>query len=699
MALAYLWTLFRLNRTHLNPYIRSFVIDHGLRPNSAEEAQLVASRIEPLLGKPSRVITLNWDKYGNPNDITAKETIARNLRFRALAEAARNCDLQCILLGHHADDSVETSICRIRTSSRASGLIGMKSVANIPECFGLYGINGSGAFNRLTSHSKLPQYVGGPESGGITIGRPLLEFAKSRLVATCKKAGIEWIEDKSNQDVTLTPRNAVRMMLKNNLLPMALRSENMLAMIKNINHKLQATRKIAQKFHEATYVKSLDLRSGVMEVYLPSIEFTSTLLKDYPNEQEVFLGFAEHFYSLAVSVYSGQVLRMRITIRTARILFEGLLKGYSKEKRNDLSFGKIMVQYLDSLVIDGKLYTGLRLCRSTFSVNRNPDRPASILLPPLTEIPGYWMTKNDPGIDTTLQPPLLTENTKQAKRLEESNKDDPLLRYPLIENVRNRTSQKGLGTDDTHLWDGRFWISIQNYSPVPLQLEALDQSKMAYFRLTMYGSQWDTYLKLFSEAAPGDARWTIPAIVCHEPPPRDSMVRPNRKLFLRSVRHEESAVDESPALEIFKYSGEPIRGKGDRCMNSRSPLPGKVGTIVNYSLGLDPFASGDTQSRGPKHRNNLLDNPPIRTGIVDTARYPMPSGPFIVAIPTMGMFLNHYWAQLLRYDIRYKKVDLNDMEYITSYRMEKPVMVDGLRKDAILPKVVGERIESESEIL
>ena len=703
MALAYLWTQLRLNRPSYNPYVRGFVIDHGLRPDSAEEAQLVASRLEPLLGKPGHVITLNWDKYGNPKHITAKETVARKLRFRALAEAARNWDLQAILLGHHADDNVETSICRITTSARGSGLIGIKGVANIPECFGLYGVDGSGAFNRLSSHSTYQHYIGGPESGGITIGRPLLEFPKSRLVATCEKAGIGWVEDKTNQDVSLTPRNAVRWMLKHDLLPMALRSENILGMIANINEKSREIKTIAQKFHELSQIKSLDLRSGVMEVYLPTNKFAATLLENYPNEQDIFQGFAEYFYSLAEAVHPSKVLKMSLTIRSARILFEELMgKKHSIEKtKNNLSFCKIIVKRLDSLMINGEPHTGLRLHRSPFSENKNSDRPESIVLPSLFKNIGHEIDQD------SLQLPSSNTDARQGTKHKVLRKIDNLLLHPVTANAGDIGKRQKLpGTDDTHLWDGRFWISIQNYSPVPLRLEALNEDKMAYFRSTMYGYHWNTYLDLFKEAAPESARWTLPAIICEGLPPVESMIPPNQKVFYNPARTRGKTIDKAslPEFEIFKYSTEPMgrRRDGDGVNSRVAALPGKVQTIVPYSLDpSDPPTTGDAalSKRSSANIGSVFGFSSIPVGRVNAETYPKPSGPFIVAIPTMQIFLNHYWAKRLKYDIRYRRIALTDMEYVTRYRMEKPIMVDGLRKDFTLPKVVGERLGTSSSSL
>ena len=58
MALAYLWSFLlkspsrdlRGSSKHPVSYFQSFVVNHGARQGSAEEAQLVATRLEKLLG-------------------------------------------------------------------------------------------------------------------------------------------------------------------------------------------------------------------------------------------------------------------------------------------------------------------------------------------------------------------------------------------------------------------------------------------------------------------------------------------------------------------------------------------------------------------------------------------------------------------------------------------------------------------------
>ena len=172
MALAYLWSQFRLHQPDYNPFVQGFVIDHGLRPGSVEEARAVASRLETLLGKPGRVITLDWSKYGGAGKVNSIETTARQLRFQALGQAARSSNIQCILMGHHADDATETALFRLAKGSQGTGLLGVKSIANIPECDGLFGIRATRGRQRQPSREQILRARARPPAAPGSISTP-----------------------------------------------------------------------------------------------------------------------------------------------------------------------------------------------------------------------------------------------------------------------------------------------------------------------------------------------------------------------------------------------------------------------------------------------------------------------------------------------------------------------------------------------
>ncbi|MCB2109211.1 MAG: tRNA lysidine(34) synthetase TilS [Rhodobacteraceae bacterium] len=143
-------------------------VDHKLRPESTAEAQLVADWMAAL-GIRHRCLT--WHEGTDAADSPASlETAARVARYRMLTEWCVEEGIDYLLLAHHADDQIETFWMRLARGSGLNGLAAMRPVSR---------------------------------RNGIALVRPLLDFAKARLVATCRARKQRWIEDSSNAD----PRN------------------------------------------------------------------------------------------------------------------------------------------------------------------------------------------------------------------------------------------------------------------------------------------------------------------------------------------------------------------------------------------------------------------------------------------------------------------------------------------------------------
>jgi tRNA(Ile)-lysidine synthase len=117
--------------------VHAFIVDHGARPESSDEARRVAE-IMQRYSFQAHVLRLQWGPEGIPNS-SGFETAARTARYRALARACIKNEVRHLLLGHHSDDLAETVMLRMICSSRAEGLRGMKSTSRIPEAWGIYG--------------------------------------------------------------------------------------------------------------------------------------------------------------------------------------------------------------------------------------------------------------------------------------------------------------------------------------------------------------------------------------------------------------------------------------------------------------------------------------------------------------------------------------------------------------------------------
>lgn len=183
---------------------------------------------------PSKIITLDPQHYGDAHATRKIESVARRLRYRALGTECRERGIINLLFAHHADDQAETTLMRLANNYLGSGLAGMRREARIPECEDLYGVHDSGSPRMLRREYALP--TGNAqnvdmlvESGGINVLRPLLSYTKDRLVGTCQEASMQWVEDHTNKDRSLTLRNTVRYLHEADLLPVALRRPNLCA--------------------------------------------------------------------------------------------------------------------------------------------------------------------------------------------------------------------------------------------------------------------------------------------------------------------------------------------------------------------------------------------------------------------------------------------------------------------------------------
>lgn len=139
--------------------ITALTVDHGLRPESANEAQQVGQWMLER-GIPHHILTITVSNDGNT------QANARTARYDAMSEWCRQRAVDTLLLAHHQDDQAETLLLRLARGSGVAGLRGMQ-----PE----------------TSRD------------GIRLVRPLLEIPKSDLHDYLRRQNQCWVEDPSNQ--------------------------------------------------------------------------------------------------------------------------------------------------------------------------------------------------------------------------------------------------------------------------------------------------------------------------------------------------------------------------------------------------------------------------------------------------------------------------------------------------------------------
>ncbi|MBA4163495.1 MAG: tRNA lysidine(34) synthetase TilS [Erythrobacter sp.] len=141
--------------------VEAATVDHGLRAESADEAQMVA-RLCRDLGIAHAILPV---KVGRGN----LQAEARAARYRALDEWMEARRLELLATAHHADDQAETLLMRLNRGSGLSGLAGARASGNVPD-----------------SRRRLV--------------RPLLAWRKHELCELVRVAGAIPVSDPSNAD-------------------------------------------------------------------------------------------------------------------------------------------------------------------------------------------------------------------------------------------------------------------------------------------------------------------------------------------------------------------------------------------------------------------------------------------------------------------------------------------------------------------
>jgi tRNA(Ile)-lysidine synthase len=147
-------------------------IDHGWRPESAEEARLSKLEAESL-GCPFHTIRLDPPP--------SNEEAARDARWNFFRSLFAKIPFQALALGHQADDLAETVLKRVFEGAHLTSLTAMREIST---------------------------------RDGITIWRPLLSFSKRDLTAYLDQKQLTPFYDSTNDDPTF-----LRSRIRHQLLP------------------------------------------------------------------------------------------------------------------------------------------------------------------------------------------------------------------------------------------------------------------------------------------------------------------------------------------------------------------------------------------------------------------------------------------------------------------------------------------------
>jgi len=143
------------------PLLHVACVDHGLRPDSALEAEDVGKWAQRL-GLLHHVL-----RWGGEKPKTRLQERAREARYALLIAHAKRIGAEGLVTAHHADDQAETILFRLLRGSGLRGLRGMEA---------------------SRQRNGLPHF------------RPLLDLTKADLLAVCVHEHHPFVRDPSNTD-------------------------------------------------------------------------------------------------------------------------------------------------------------------------------------------------------------------------------------------------------------------------------------------------------------------------------------------------------------------------------------------------------------------------------------------------------------------------------------------------------------------
>ncbi|KAH8816274.1 mitochondrial tRNA-lysidine synthetase [Xylogone sp. PMI_703] len=471
MALAVLCSRLITSQRDINACIpnislQAFVVDHRAREGSNLEAKNVADILQNN-GIRTQILTLDWHGSSQPSKLPNFETLARRYRFQALGLACKELNIKSLLLAHHEDDQAETVLMRLIAGHRGLGLAGIKSSAGIPECYGIHGVYESGAlddqlgdFKPPNGNNSLEYNVGlevpnlNSENGGIRIYRPLLGFSKDRLIATAQVENMPWFEDLTNKDPTLTRRNAVRYLFKSYQLPAALSKSSLLSMSRRIDSRHEALQETAKQWLIHCQMMDFEWRTGTLRVR-------------FPKDLEL----------LGLSSDSNLPRSPKEIPEIALLMVREVVKIVTPDEHVPLS-----------------------------SLHSTVERIFLELFPDGREIPNLASFAT-----SGVQFQLMSSATE-----EQQDREWLISRQQYISSPCKRPMHEVLPSDTWSPWilyDGRYWIRILNQHSVPLRVRPFRKEDLQGFKSSLSRTDRKSLENILKSLAPGDIRWTLPAIV------------------------------------------------------------------------------------------------------------------------------------------------------------------------------------------
>ncbi len=487
-------------------------------------------------------MNIEWPESGDPSKLSNFETVARRLRFMALGKACLERNIKSLLVAHHQDDQVETVLMRMSQGHRGAGLKCILPVSDMPECWGIHAVHTSGASeltekikalrgqklaqieddwdNRQGTRQRFHPRHGDENSveqdteeeqspplkiqdGSIKVYRPFLGFAKGRLEATCLALRVNWVEDETNHDPALTPRNAIRQILKLGRLPEAIQKTSLLALVTRMRHKIVNRNGHADKIFRKCEIRMLDTRVGAVIVRFPIYDFdrkgipTMYLHQAMLNKEYTFALSLRHMIGLVTPLE-------RVTLKSlnpaVKAIFPKLLDD-AGEQMWKFTCGQVNFERARSALAKPKPNTRL-----------DPEF--------------VWILTRKPYASTRPSPSITFSAT--ASPSESSN---------------------------SALWDGRFWFCVRNQSPRPVVVRPLYPADLTSLRDALPEGQVKDLNEILRVVAPGKTRWTLPVIAeAEEETPKAEADQERAAAVSSDVSRQDTGRDMKKSIPNFKES-------------------------------------------------------------------------------------------------------------------------------------------------
>lgn len=509
------------------------VVDHRMREGSGLEAEAVRASLADL-GLKVHVMSIGWrdvledSGYSHPKELPNFETVARRLRYRKMAVMCAKAKMASLFFAHHEDDQYETVLMRLMSGHGAAGLLGMRSATDIPESYDIHGAYQSGLvddqaskmpminyrpmrnelssikdqmmadldpelvareltegtpasaylydeFDTYVPRTKMMFPVAPPkvEDGGVMVYRPLLEFSKDRLIATCEANGVPWFEDATNQDATLTMRNAVRHLYRNHTLPTALQKPAILDMSRRLRRQAELDEAEVDRLLGRTMVRDFESTTGTVIVQLPSFRIPRArrgLDREARRARRL-----EHYRYIAA------------------LLLKRLIAMVTPEQPGPFATN------LQNQVL--RLFSSLNDDPSSYPLHPKAFNVSSVhFLPVHTSTrpgaPMNWYLTREPYVSGRPPPSCAFRRLSISARW---RRRPELWRWPAWK--------------PWQLWDGRFWVRMRNRTNVHAAFAPFEARHAKAFRDSLPDGQTrDKLAALLRYHAPGKVRYTLPAI-------------------------------------------------------------------------------------------------------------------------------------------------------------------------------------------